>query len=96
MLLVWDDLAIAELKEAVDWYSHTAPEQIDRLLDEVLHAEQLIGELPKAWHPIETGYRSFRLNHFPYSLIDLDDPSLAVIAFIHQHRRPGYWLDRNS
>jgi hypothetical protein len=96
MPLGWDDLAVIELKEALDWYSHEAPEQVERLLDEVLHAEQLIEELPQAWNPVERGYRTFRLNHFPYSLVYMTDPSLEVIAFIHQHRRPGYWLDRTS
>jgi toxin ParE2 len=94
--LAWDDAAIEELEQAVDWYRQEAPHQIDRLLLEIDEAERLISQLPRAWNPLPSGYRSFRLNHFPYSLIYTDDDNLFVVAFIHQHRRPGYWRDRSS
>jgi toxin ParE2 len=92
--LAWDDAAAVELNEAIHWYQHEAPEQVDRLLREIDEAERLISQMPKAWNPLSSGFRSFRLNHYPYSLIYSDDASLFVIAFIHQHRRPGYWRDR--
>jgi plasmid stabilization system protein ParE len=92
--LEWQTVASEEFLDALDWYSQEAPEQVDRLMAEVIEAEQLIHQMPKAWHPIVNDIRSFRLNKFPYSLIYRDTSPLRVIAFMHQHRRPGYWLDR--
>jgi hypothetical protein len=39
--------------------------------------------------------RAFPLSRFRYSiLVGLIDGVPTIIAFVHQSREPGYWLDR--
>jgi plasmid stabilization system protein ParE len=55
----------------------------------------LLRENPElgAVHRAET--RRFVLPRFPYSLVDLDDPSsLVFVAVAHHRREPSYWADR--
>ncbi len=94
MQLEWLRAASEEFVEALDWYEQEAPEQVDRLMAEVIEAERLIGQMPHAWHPVVRDIRAFRLNKFPYSVIYRDMLPIRVIAFMHQHRRPNYWQDR--
>ena len=94
--LEWLSRASEEFVEAQLWYSQAAPEQVDRLIAEVIEAERLIAQLPKAWHPVADDLRAFRLNKFPYSLVYRTSNPPRVIAFMHQHRRPGYWRGRDN
>lgn len=39
--------------------------------------------------------RTFRLARFPYDIVTMIvDDSLVIVAVMHQHRRPGYWIGR--
>lgn len=87
--------AQAELDEAVAWYADQAPGLGERFLLEFLQALRLIEQFPLAWHPLAPDLRQCRLRRFPYSVIyATDDAGVLVLAVAHQHRKPGYWRDR--
>jgi len=84
--------AQAELDDAIAWYASQAPGLGDAFLIETLKTLKLIEQYPKAWHPLTQQVRRCRLRRFPYSVIYAQEGSdLLVLAFAHQHRKPGYW-----
>jgi hypothetical protein len=61
----------------------------------VAGAIRLVAEAPHRWSKYLHGTRRLVLQHFPFSVIYLDDPELAtVIAIAHGKRKPGYWKHR--
>ena len=89
--------AQAELDEAISWYAEQAPGLGDAFLIEALKTIQLIENFPQAWHPLTPLIRRCRLRRFPYSVVYTQDGAdLLVLAIAHQHRKPGYWLNRLS
>jgi plasmid stabilization system protein ParE len=44
---------------------------------------------------IEEDVRRALLHKFPYSIYFVNEPdAVAIIAVLHQHRRPGSWKSR--
>jgi plasmid stabilization system protein ParE len=87
--------AQVELDDAIAWYASQAPGLGDAFLIETLKTLKLIEQYPKAWHPLTQQVRRCRLRRFPYSVIYAQEGSdLLVLAFAHQHRKPGYWRTR--
>jgi len=87
--------AQVELDDAIAWYASQAPGLGDAFLIETLKTLKLIEQYPKAWHPLTQQIRRCRLRRFPYSVIYAQEGSdLLVLAFAHQHRKPGYWRTR--
>lgn len=74
-------------------YGEKLEEELDALLAR-------IGELPKSGqrlpgYPEALDVRAFPMSTFRYSLIVASPGGLPMIyALAHQHRRPGYWLER--
>lgn len=92
--------AASEAIEAAAWYDRKRPGlgigfelAIEAALD--LLEEDLAPLVPVPGASGELGAKRLLLRRFPYSIVvrDSDDECL-VIAFAHQHRRPGYWRDR--
>lgn len=53
-----------------------------------------IASNPEVWPIIKNGIHKRRVYRFPYSLIyRIDANSVVILAVMHQHRRPDYWLD---
>ena len=45
--------------------------------------------------PPSIGARRVLVKRFPYSIVFINhDEDFWVVAFAHQHRRPGYWRER--
>jgi plasmid stabilization system protein ParE len=87
--------AQVELDDAIAWYASQAPGLGDAFLIETLKTLKLIEQYPKAWHPLTQQVRRCRLRRFPYSVIYAQEGSdMLVLAFAHQHRKPGYWRAR--
>lgn len=87
--------AQVELDDAIAWYASQAPGLGDAFLIETLKTLKLIEQYPKAWHTLTQQVRRCRLRRFPYSVIYAQEGSdLLVLAFAHQHRKPGYWRAR--
>jgi plasmid stabilization system protein ParE len=91
------DEALAEVREAFEYYEAEAP----GLGSEFAHALGLalrdIREHPEAWTRIRGGYRRHHARRFPYAIIfQLGPDFITVVAVAHHHRRPGYWKGRRA
>jgi toxin ParE1/3/4 len=72
----------SEFRSAID-------EAMERLLKAPLAASPIVNLPPSI------GARRVLVKRFPYSIVFIDhDEDLWVVAFAHQHRRPGYWRER--
>jgi len=98
-LIVLDD-AEEELIEAERWYERQRPglgrefrSAIDEAMERLLKAPR--AGAPIVNIPVFIGARRILLKRFPYSIVFIEhDEDLWVVAFAHQHRRPGYWRER--
>ena len=94
------DEAEDELIEAQEWYEtqHSGlgqefrsaiDEAMERLIKAPLAASRIVNLPPSI------GARRVLVKRFPYSIVFIiNDEDLWVVAFAHQHRRPGYWRER--
>ena len=98
-LIVLDD-AEAELEEATLWYEAQRPGLGREFRVAVAEAMDRLTGTPGVAVPVrnvspEMGARCVFVKRFPYSVVFfVHGPDLWVVAFAHQHRRPGYWRNR--
>jgi toxin ParE1/3/4 len=94
------DEAEDELFEAQKWYETQRSglgEEFRSAIDEAM--ERLL-KAPLAASPIvnlppSINARRVLVKRFPYSIVFINhEEDLWVVAFAHQHRRPGYWRER--
>jgi plasmid stabilization system protein ParE len=95
-----DPEAEAELREAAAWYKERSPDVARRFVREVRAFARTIARMPLRFPVLlepatSTPVRRALVSGFPYALVFvvLTDVVL-VLAVAHQHRKPGYWLDR--
>ena len=95
MQLYFSRLTREELREAKRYYNDLQKDLGEQLKLEALAAENSILHNPLAWQ-VELGeIRRFLLNRFPYKILYMiDGEKIVVIAFMHQHQAPDYWIDR--
>lgn len=56
---------------------------------------QDISKKPLQWPVIDYGVRRRLINRFPYAILyKLDDSRIVIVAVMHLHRRPNYWIER--
>lgn len=103
MTLNWQQHPEAELQltEAHDLYLETGGSDLsDRFSDRVEAAVDLIVTWPQAPPRVftersESVIRALRVTGFPYSLVyTVYRDEILVLAYAHEKRRPGYWLNR--
>lgn len=92
--------ATDELIAAVEWYHMQRAglggelfEAMTTAIDTILMWPQTAPVLP-GWrsHPL---VRSKHVEVFPYRVIYIaNDAEIAIVAYAHTHRRPGYWRQR--
>lgn len=89
--------AEAELLDEIAWLESQSAGLGQRLLDEVLRAEDQLRRFPESAEEVRPSIRRLVLRAFPYSIFyTIDQEGLIILAFGHQHRRPDYWLPRLS
>ena len=92
--------AIAEFDAAVRWYEEQKQGIGLRFIEHAQQARLDIAEWPEAAPLFATGddgtvIRSKRILGYPYHSVYSVEPNLILIlAYSHDHREPGYWLDR--
>lgn len=91
--------ALAELRDAADWYEDQREGLGDEFLDAVMAALDRgfpLAELES--EDLEGGalLRRYLLKRFPYKVVLYESPDgeLQVVAVSHQKRRPLYWAKR--
>ena len=95
MQLYFSRLAREELREAKRYYNDLQKDLGEQLKAEAQAATNSILHNPLAWQ-VELGeIRRFLLNRFPYKILYMiDGEKIVVIAFMHQHQAPDYWINR--
>jgi plasmid stabilization system protein ParE len=93
-------LAEDELADAAVWYETRQPGLGIALLDLIDKAVETIsyGLLPTSPVPGVKKINSARrilLRRYPYSIVIHESKDeIVIVAFAHNSRRPGYWLER--
>ncbi len=84
-----------EMIEASRYYEIQAPGLGGDFLDKIDSAVQDIGAHPERWPIIRMNIRRRLIHRFPYALLYRADPDeVVILATMHLHRHPDYWVDR--
>ena len=86
-----------ELEDAILYYELEQKGLGLRFKDEVKKSVDRIKIYPKAGS-IEIGeLRKCIVHKFPYKVLySVQKGKIVVLAFAHQHRKPGYWLEERN
>ncbi len=88
-------IAQQELEDAVRYYELEHPGLGHRFKEEVKRAVLRILSHPQAWSVERGDVRKYLLHKFPYKLLySIEERYILIIAVSHQHRKPGYWVER--
>lgn len=87
--------ALAEIRDAAEFYENRVSALGADFLDEVDAAIERIVSFPGAWGPLGEKYRRCHLRRFPYSVIYSiqNDDEILVIPVFHQSREPRSWRE---
>ena len=87
--------ALAEIREAAEFYENRVSGLGADFLDEVDAAIERILSFPEAWGSLGEKYRRCHLRRFPYSVIYSiqNDEEILVISVFHQSREPRSWRE---
>lgn len=95
MRLIFLTIARDELAEVKRFYNRQQQGLGEAFKREAEAAAKLILERPLAWQIEIEPARRFLLNRFPYKMVYLvRAEQIVVLAIMHQHRQPDYWVDR--
>lgn len=84
-----------EFFEAVQWYLERSQEAADAFIKEFHAAGRRVCEDPELYGEIMDDIRLVRLHRFPWGLVyRIEGEHIHVLAVMHLHCEPGYWLDR--
>jgi plasmid stabilization system protein ParE len=84
-----------EMLDAARYYEIQAVGLGDDFLDKIDSAICDIGEHPERWPLVRFGIRRRLVHRFPYALLYRVDPDdIMILATMHLHRHPDYWLSR--
>ena len=87
--------ALEEMVEAARFYDSRAPDLGRRFMDVIHRAVAEIREHPQRWPIVRSGIRRRLVGRFPYGILYRDDPDeIVIVAIMHLHRHPDYWLGR--
>lgn len=90
-----DEQAWRDIVTADDWYRSRSEQASAAFLAEVYRAFEVIARAPERWLQYLHGTRRYLLQHFPFSIVYLDDPDeITFVAVAHHRRKPGYWEKR--
>ena len=93
--MIFLTLARDELAEAKRFYNRQQQGLGGSFQREAQTAARLIQERPLAWQIEVDPVRRFIFDRFPYKMLYIIRAErIVVIAVVHQHRQPDYWVDR--
>ena len=93
--IIHHPLARAEMFDAAIYYDDCRGGLGTEFLDELEAAFSLVKAHPEIGQIMRRVCRRVLLARFPYGVIyRRRDEIIYVVAIMHLHRKPGYWLDR--
>lgn len=89
--------ALSEFEAAVNYYELLQPGLGARFVASAESALQSILEAPETWPFLVPGVHRRLTRVFPYALLySVESHHVLVLAVMHCHQKPGYWLARAS
>lgn len=92
-------LAQLEFEAAVSHYESEQAGLGGQFRSEVLRSIARIRQFPDAYKQFSPGTRRCLIAKFPYGIIYHCSPEqneIVIVAIAHLHRRPDYWVSRES
>lgn len=87
--------ALTEMAEAAMFYDAQVRGLGDAFLDTIGRAVEDIQQHPLRWPVIAKGVRRRLVGRFPYGVLYREAATeIVIVAVMHLHRRPDYWLER--
>ncbi|MCA9095177.1 MAG: type II toxin-antitoxin system RelE/ParE family toxin, partial [Planctomycetaceae bacterium] len=88
--------ALREIDDAESYLETEAPHIVQDFRIAVKATLERIRIDPDSYPRLSGNYRSLQVARFPYLIWfrSIDESSIAVVAFSHTSRRPGYWKNR--
>lgn len=84
-----------EVDEIVGYYDGIDDTLGDEFFTELHNAITRVLQLPDAWQKVWPSARRCLLSRFPYQLVYQERPEgILIVAVMHLHREPNYWVDR--
>ena len=97
MKIIFSKIAKQELDDAMRFYEMEFEGLGKSFRAEIKKAALRISEYPNAWSLEKGDIRKCLLHKFPYKLLySIESDHIFIIAVVHQHRKPDYWVDRNE
>jgi len=97
MNVIFSTIAVEELNDAINFYNLESEELSHRFEDEIKKSINRILGYPYSWSIEKWDLRKCLLHKFPYKILySVEDNHIFIIAVAHQHRKPDYWVDRES
>ena len=95
MDVIFNELALNELNDAIAYYELQVKNLGGRFKNEIKNAIKRIIEYPKTWSIEKGDVRKYLLHKFPYKILySIESDHIYIIAIAHQHRKPSYWVER--
>jgi hypothetical protein len=86
-----------ELEGAALWYEARQVGLGGDFLDEYQATLRRILAAPERWRKIRGDNRKLNFHRFPYAIVySVETDALYIKAVMHLHRRPFYWLHRQT
>jgi plasmid stabilization system protein ParE len=92
------DEAEEDLERAFDYYEAQRSGLGIEMVEEFRRGVDRVIEFPNAWQPLDTTYRRYRLNRFPYGIVYRVDEAanqFVIVAIMHLSQKPGWWATRD-
>ena len=87
--------AEAEFLDAIDYYEDCEEGLGIDFVVEVQSAIDRAVQNPRAWAVLEDDVRRCQTKRFPYGVLYSEEPDgVFVLAVMHLHRAPDYWMHR--
>lgn len=84
-----------ELDDAIIYYNDQFPGLGAQFFEELVKAVELIQKFPQAWKKVGKHTHKLHLKRFPYIVLYIPEKDkILVTAIAHQHRNPGYYINR--
>ena len=95
MVIILNEFAAEELKDAIDFYEIQVKGLGKRFKDEIKFALRAIKKNPDTWPTESDDIKKYILHKFPYKILySIENNYIYIIAIAHMHRRPQYWIKR--
>jgi hypothetical protein len=87
--------ALAEFREAKEFYEIEQSGLGNRFAKDIREATHRITLFPEAWPLEKSEIRKCILHKFPYKILySIQKGEIIILAFAHMHRMPSYWEER--